>query len=52
MLGSWLQLGALAQCQGAQQLQRLLLEDWPDQGVVVFDEVSLYRVQLGPSETR
>ena len=50
--GYWVQVGAFERREGALELQRRLLQDWPGQGVAVFDEASLHRVQLGPFETR
>ena len=50
--GFWLQLGAFRQREGALQLQQRLLREWPGVGVAVLDEAALYRVQLGPFESR
>ena len=50
--GFWLQLGAFRQRELALQLQQRLLREWPGVGVAVLDEAALYRVQLGPFESR
>ena len=50
--GFWLQLGAFRQREGALQLQQQVLRDWPGVGVAVFEEAALYRVQLGPFDSR
>jgi rare lipoprotein A len=52
--GFWVQLGAFRAREGATALQQQLLRDADDlaQGVAVFDESGLFRVQAGPFATR